>query len=68
MKYLILALALAGCTTVDKPQVQTECLDVGSAQGTITLCPMPAGMICFFQKGKLINCVQMQDPVLRANR
>jgi hypothetical protein len=68
MKYLILALALAGCSTTAKPQVQTDCLDVGSQQGTITLCPMPAGTVCFFQDGKLVNCLQLQDPILRASK
>lgn len=66
MKYLILALALAGCTTT-KPDVEVECLHVGSDTGTMTLCPMPAGIVCIEKNGGL-SCLQLQDPVLRAQR
>lgn len=66
MKYsLLIALALAGCQTT--PEVQTECLRVGSDSGTLTLCPLPAGIVCIEKNGGL-SCFQIQDPILRARR
>lgn len=68
MRYTILLAAtlLAGCQTIE-PKVQTECLDVGSNAGTLTLCPLPAGIICIEKNGQL-SCFQIQDPILRAER
>jgi hypothetical protein len=66
MKYILLCtLALAGCQTT--PEVQTKCLKVGSETGTLTLCPLPAGIICIEKDGQL-SCFQLQDPVLRAEK
>lgn len=66
MKLLLIgftATLLVGCQTT--PQIQTECLDVGSNSGTLTLCPLPAGIVCVEKNGGL-SCFQLQDPVLRA--
>lgn len=60
MKYLILTLALAGCATT-QPQVQTECLEVGTSTGSLTLCPLPAGIVCVEKKGAL-SCFQITEP------
>lgn len=61
---LALALVITGCQTL-KPDAQVECLHVGSDTGTMTLCPMPAGIVCVEKNGGL-SCFQLQDPVLRA--
>ena len=67
MKFILIAAALlAGCQTT-KPQIETECLEVGSNAGPLTLCPLPAGIICI-SKGEALTCFQLQDPVLRADR
>lgn len=63
---ILAAMMLVGCQTVE-PKIQTECLDVGSNSGTLTLCPLPAGIICIEKSGHL-SCLQIQDPILRAEK
>lgn len=60
MKYLLLALALAGCTTT-KHHVEIECLKAKTDDGeTYKVCPMPAGILCFDKDGQ-ISCLQVQE-------
>jgi hypothetical protein len=70
MKLLLIGFAatlLAGCQTT-KPMLQTECITVGTESGdVIKVCPLPAGILCFEKDGQF-DCLQMQDPILRADK
>lgn len=71
MKLLLIgfvALACACQTTQPAADLQTECINVGTDDGkVIKVCPLPAGILCF-EKGDKFQCLQLQDPILRADR
>lgn len=68
MKFILITttMLLASCQTTE-PEIQTECLEIGSSAGPLTLCPLPAGIICV-SKGEALTCFQLNDPILRADR
>lgn len=56
---IVATVLFAGCQTTT-PKLQTECVDIGSESGHITLCPLPAGIVCI-EKNKQLSCLQLQE-------
>ena len=61
MKYLaFILLALAGCQTI-KPDAKTECAYIDASGDLMTVCGLPANVICI-EKGGHLSCLQVHEP------